>query len=150
MPLFHHLKPCYLFCMLILKDNYFLNWFMIYHCWVFLQKENFSVKILCIIVESTSFRRKIWPSKKARTIFVLINHHGISKHADNKKYNLLSKWKHVSGHIYQKQLCSHSDSRMADKVPGHPTVTMVHLCLIYPFTKRVALEGSGLVQWSQV
>ena len=68
MPLFHHLNSCYLLCLLILRITIFLNWLMIYHCKFFFRK-NFSVKLLCIIVESTSFRRKIWPSEKCQNYF---------------------------------------------------------------------------------
>lgn len=40
--------------------------------------------------------------------------------------------------------------RIQDKVACHPTVAMGHLCLMDPFTKMVALEGSGLMQWFQL
>lgn len=58
----------YLLCLLILMVSFFLNCFEIFHCKFFFRKD-FSTKIQCVIIESTSFRRKIWPSEKCQNHF---------------------------------------------------------------------------------
>lgn len=71
-------------------------------------------------------------------------------HADSKQYDHLFKGKDANGLIYQKELCSHLESRLIEKVPCYLTVAGGHLCPVYPFTKMVALERSDLIQWSHL
>lgn len=106
-------------------------------------------KIQCVIIESTSFRRKIWPSEKCQNHFYVNLSPWNSQTMQTVKSTISYPSENIPVVKYIRKNYSHSECKLTGKVPCYLAVPMGHLCLVYPFSKMIALEELDLTQWPQ-